>query len=190
MLQNIWFRLAAIAATVHVCSHILPPNLKAIGRSAETAGLLVRSKQFEKLRNERWCGAKFRISDKKISVSSALWFYFALRKAHLGFARLFAGCTDSKKACGKKGFDVFGKQIAALKDLQFLLACCKQPCLKKNKHLKVDGGVGKPWSTVVKSLVWGHQKWQCHEKTFSLSFRIKKNKLFMVYQPCGGNTWV
>lgn len=82
MLQNIWFRLAAITATVHVCSHILPPNLKAIGRSAETAGLLVRSKQFEKLRNERWCGAKFRISDKKISVSSALCGFILLYAKH------------------------------------------------------------------------------------------------------------
>lgn len=79
MLQKIWFRLAAIAATVHVCSGILPPNLKAIGRSAETAGLLVRSKQFEKLRNER---AIFRISDKKISVSSALCGFTSLYAKH------------------------------------------------------------------------------------------------------------
>lgn len=50
-----------------------------------------------------------------------------------------------KDGLGKiEGFDVFSKQIAVLKDLQFLLACCKQLCLKKNKHPKLDGRVGKP----------------------------------------------
>lgn len=44
----------------------------------------------------------------------------------------------------RKGFDVFSKQMAALKDLQFLLACWKQRCLKQNKHPKVDGRVGRP----------------------------------------------
>lgn len=69
---------------------------------------------------------------------------FRRHKAHLGAAPLFADRTGSKEARGEKGFDVFGKQIAVLKDLQFLLACCKQLCFKKNKHPKVDGRVGKP----------------------------------------------
>lgn len=153
MLQSICFSLAAIPATVHVGSCVPLPNWKAAGRSTGTAGLWAGDKQFEELRNEGWSRAKFRTWDKKIPVSSQCTVVlFWWHKTHLGVARLFADCTSSKEARGKKGFDVFSKQIAVLKDLQFLLACCKQLCLKKNKHPKGDRKVGS--HKVLQSTLW------------------------------------
>lgn len=145
MLQNSGVRSAAVTAAVHICSCILPPNLKAIGRSAETAGVSVGSKQFEKLNSERWSRAKFRISDEKISVSSVLCGFISLYTKH---TLALHGClqivpTQRRFAGVKKDFDVFSKQIAVLKDLQFLLACCRRLCLKKNKHPEVDGRLRK-----------------------------------------------
>lgn len=146
MLQNICFRLAAIAATDRARSCVLLPNVRlAVGRSAETAGLLVRSKQAEELRNEKRSRAKFRASDREISP--VLRGFILLCTKHTLVLR---GCLQIAPAqrrlllVERKGFDVFSKQIAVLKDLQFLLACCRQRCLKPNKHPKVDGRVGRP----------------------------------------------
>lgn len=81
---------------------------------------------------------------KYLYLHGALWFYFAGTK----HTSVLQGCLQivaaQRRLVEKKGFDVSSKQIAVLKDFQFLLACCKQLCLKKNKHPKVDGRVGKP----------------------------------------------
>lgn len=144
MLENIWFRSAAIAAAGHICRAIPPPRVKSAKRSSETVGLLVSSKQPEKLRNAAELNLEPQIG-KCLYLQHSGFFSSALHKAHLGLR----GClriaqTQSRLwFVEKEGFDVFGKQIAVLIDLQFLLASCKQQCLKKNKHPEVDGRVGR-----------------------------------------------
>lgn len=74
MLQNICFRLAAIPATVRAGSWVPPPNWKAAGRSAGTAGLWVGDKQSEELRDEAELNLEPEIRTY-LCLHSALWFY-------------------------------------------------------------------------------------------------------------------
>lgn len=123
---------------------IPPPNLKQAKRSAETVGLSVRSKQPEELRNEAELNLESQIG-KYLYLQHSGFFSSALHKAHLGLRGCLQIAPTQRRLwlVEKEGFDVLSKQIAVLIDLQFLLASCKQQCLKKNKHPEVDGRVGR-----------------------------------------------
>lgn len=102
-----------------------------------------------------WLGANRLRNEAELNLESHLgkclylqhsgFFSPALHKAHLGLRGCLRIAQTQRRLwfVEKEGFDVFGKQIAVLIDLQFLLASCKQQCLKKNKHPEVDGRVGR-----------------------------------------------